>query len=56
MSSKDNTSTGNPLVDELALYTELPESPPLHPMTPQDRDVLERIEEPTDETPLVDEE
>ncbi|THW32551.1 hypothetical protein D6D22_09561 [Aureobasidium pullulans] len=56
MYSKDNTSTGNPLVDELALYTELPKSPPLHPMTPEDRDVLERIEEPTDDTRLVDEE
>ncbi|THZ22107.1 hypothetical protein D6C91_04145 [Aureobasidium pullulans] len=55
MSSKDNTSTGNPLVDELALYTELPKSPPLHPMTPEDRDVLERIEE-LEEERLVDEE
>ncbi|TIA31654.1 hypothetical protein D6C78_08772 [Aureobasidium pullulans] len=56
MSSKDNTNIGNPHVDELALYTELPKSPPLHPMTPEDRDVLERIEEPTDDTRLVDEE
>lgn len=55
MSSKDNTSTGNPLVDELALYTELPKSPPLHPMTPEDRDVLERIEE-LEEERLADEE
>ncbi|THX73153.1 hypothetical protein D6D04_08690 [Aureobasidium pullulans] len=56
MSSKDSTSTGNSHVDELALDTELPKSPPLHPMTPEDRDVLERIEEPTDDTRLVDEE
>ena len=55
MSSKNNTSTGNPHVDELALDTELPESPPLHPMTPEDRDVLERIEE-LEEERLADEE
>ncbi|THX76247.1 hypothetical protein D6D05_06167 [Aureobasidium pullulans] len=55
MSLKDNASTGNPHVDELALYTELPGSPPLHPMTPEDRDVLERIEE-LEEERLADEE
>lgn len=55
MSSKNNTSTGNPHVDELALDTEMPKSPPLHPMTPEDRDVLERIEE-LEEERLIDEE
>ncbi|TIA25284.1 hypothetical protein D6C83_07984 [Aureobasidium pullulans] len=55
MSSKDSTNIGNPHVDELALDTELPKSPPLHPMTPQDRDVLERIEE-LEEERLADEE
>ncbi|THW59798.1 hypothetical protein D6D20_06249 [Aureobasidium pullulans] len=55
MSSKDNTNIGKPHVDELALDTEMPKSPPLHPMTPQDRDVLERIEE-LEEERLADEE
>ncbi|CAD0057527.1 unnamed protein product [Aureobasidium pullulans] len=54
MSSKDSTNIGNPHVDELALDTELPKSPPLHPMTPEDRDVLERIEE-LEEERLADE-
>ncbi|THZ62131.1 hypothetical protein D6C85_09339 [Aureobasidium pullulans] len=45
MSSKDNSNIGNSHVDELALDTELPKSPPLHLITPKDRDVLERIEE-----------
>ncbi|KAG2162204.1 hypothetical protein VTO58DRAFT_106320 [Aureobasidium pullulans] len=55
MSSKDNTNIGNPHVDELALDTDMPKSPPLHPMTPEDRDVLERIEE-LEEERLADEE
>ncbi|THX49243.1 hypothetical protein D6D06_08663 [Aureobasidium pullulans] len=55
MSSKDNTNIGKPHVDELALDTEMPKSPPLHPMTPEDRDVLERIEE-LEEERLADEE
>jgi len=55
MSLKDNASTGNSHVDELALDTELPKSPSLHPMTPEDRDVLERIEE-LEEERLADEE